>query len=251
MTAYCWVFSLVVCGLLEVLKVKGMTLISTLKQVSLAITGATLAVLGGGEVAGAFSFSFDLGGSTAVNSSFSYNTGDVGLTVTGFRDNLLGGGTTSAFVVRSSGGLGVTSVLSDITDPLQIPELDGLGLDEGLQFEFDQKITINSATFSRVDSDDDFTVSVDGGGLFLSEDIPGGNLFDTGVGTFNFSAFDAGSRTGTLVSFSVGGNNDDYILKSIEVEAVPEPLTILGTGMALGFGGLFKKELDKKKKTKV
>ncbi|MGL5081257.1 MAG: PEP-CTERM sorting domain-containing protein [Microcoleaceae cyanobacterium] len=226
-----------------------MTLISTLKQVSLAITGATLAVLGGGEVAGAFSFSFDLGGSPALDSSFSYNAGDVGLTVTGFRDTL-GGGTTSAFVVKSPDGLGVTSLASDISD-LQFLQLDGLGLDEGLQFEFDQKITINSATFSRVGSNDDFTVSVDAGGLFLSEDIPGGNFFDTGVGTFDFTALDAGLRTGTLVSFSVAGSNDDYILKSIEVEAVPEPLTILGTGMALGFGGLFKKELDKKKKTKV
>ncbi|MFO7028987.1 PEP-CTERM sorting domain-containing protein [Limnospira fusiformis CCALA 023] len=32
------------------------------------------------------------------------------------------------------------------------------------------------------------------------------------------------------------------------VEQVPEPLTILGTGMALGFGSMFKREHDKKKK---
>jgi hypothetical protein len=36
-----------------------------------------------------------------------------------------------------------------------------------------------------------------------------------------------------------------------ETESVPEPLTILGTGMALGFGGLFKRELAKQKKNSV
>ena len=33
-----------------------------------------------------------------------------------------------------------------------------------------------------------------------------------------------------------------------DIENIPEPLTILGTGMAFGFGGLFKREYDKKKK---
>jgi hypothetical protein len=30
------------------------------------------------------------------------------------------------------------------------------------------------------------------------------------------------------------------------VAAIPEPLTILGTGLALGFGGLFKSKSSKK-----
>jgi hypothetical protein len=34
-------------------------------------------------------------------------------------------------------------------------------------------------------------------------------------------------------------------------EPVPEPLTILGTGMALGFGGLFQREFSKKQKKKT
>lgn len=34
-------------------------------------------------------------------------------------------------------------------------------------------------------------------------------------------------------------------------EDVPEPLTILGTGLALGFGGLFKKQQDKRKSTEA
>jgi hypothetical protein len=46
-------------------------------------------------------------------------------------------------------------------------------------------------------------------------------------------------------SFEPAGQVD---VGTTNVEAIPEPLTMLGTTMAFGFGGLFKREYDKKKK---
>ncbi len=49
---------------------------------------------------------------------------------------------------------------------------------------------------------------------------------------------------------SIGGSGgySDWFGTNPDLEPVPEPITLLGTGMALGFGGLFKREYDKKKK---
>jgi hypothetical protein len=49
----------------------------------------------------------------------------------------------------------------------------------------------------------------------------------------------------------IGSNAEDsawYGSKGITSKDIPEPLTMLGTTMAFGFGGLFKREYDKKKK---
>ncbi len=55
-----------------------------------------------------------------------------------------------------------------------------------------------------------------------------------------------GRLSGELLSGPQG-----TVSMSYEVTSVPEPLTLLGTGMAIGFGGLFKRELDKRKKSQV
>jgi hypothetical protein len=43
-----------------------------------------------------------------------------------------------------------------------------------------------------------------------------------------------------------GPENTDFVADSL-VATVPEPLTILGSGLALGFGALFKKEYSRKR----
>ncbi|HAC65523.1 MAG TPA: hypothetical protein DCF68_18830 [Cyanothece sp. UBA12306] len=45
-----------------------------------------------------------------------------------------------------------------------------------------------------------------------------------------------------------GGNDDDGDDGDDNIGTVPEPLTILGAGAALGFGGFFKRKLAKSKK---
>ena len=47
-------------------------------------------------------------------------------------------------------------------------------------------------------------------------------------------------------SFNGDGDYNDFVVHASDVEAVPEPLTILGTGLALGLGGLFKSKQSKK-----
>lgn len=44
------------------------------------------------------------------------------------------------------------------------------------------------------------------------------------------------------------GDYNDMVVFVKDIEAVPEPLTMLGVGTAIGFGGFFKRELAKKQK---
>jgi hypothetical protein len=48
--------------------------------------------------------------------------------------------------------------------------------------------------------------------------------------------------------YTISVNPSDTKTESFEIKTVPEPLTILGSGMALGFGTLFKKEYSRKQK---
>ncbi|EKD09566.1 hypothetical protein SPLC1_S170150 [Arthrospira platensis C1] len=64
--------------------------------------------------------------------------------------------------------------------------------------------------------------------------------------------FTSGTTTigANLLDFPVKFQTTDgsfELAGAANVEQVPEPLTILGTGMALGFGSMFKREYDKKK----
>lgn len=68
--------------------------------------------------------------------------------------------------------------------------------------------------------------------------------------------FNLSTATGTLTGTSIITNgklfasdaNDNFALFEGQVELVPEPLTVIGTGMALGFGGLFQREYSKRQK---
>ncbi|MEQ9670373.1 PEP-CTERM sorting domain-containing protein [Coleofasciculus sp. G2-EDA-02] len=69
---------------------------------------------------------------------------------------------------------------------------------------------------------------------------------------FKFSEFDnASAMTFTdvqSISLMISGPANFDLTADSLVATVPEPLTILGSGLALGFGGLLKKEYDKKQK---
>lgn len=69
---------------------------------------------------------------------------------------------------------------------------------------------------------------------------------------FNFNDFNNASaidftNVQSIALTVTGPANFDLTADSF-VATVPEPLTILGSGLALGFGGLLKKEYDKKQK---
>jgi hypothetical protein len=84
-----------------------------------------------------------------------------------------------------------------------------------------------------------------------------------GNSTFNFSPTDTvfldpgdteelvsvGASSTLIASSSTDSTDDTTAALPITVtKAVPEPLTILGSGVALGFGVLFKREYSKKQK---
>ncbi|WP_279327059.1 PEP-CTERM sorting domain-containing protein [Crocosphaera subtropica] len=195
-------------------------------------------------LAGSFGFS-DLAEATSfylgnglnvpeVGSFFSYTKDGIGLTTTGILDN--GNGRN---VYRSLLGSGVTKeVLFDGDDN----QIDGVGPDETLVLTFNQVVNLVSVTFSRVGDNDDFKLFVDGN-QFIAADIPGGNFLDLDISNFIFNP----SPTGTKFGFTVIDKKDDYLVKYVEVNAVPEPLTILGAGTAIAFGTSFKRKLGKAK----
>ncbi|EAW38843.1 PEP-CTERM sorting domain-containing protein [Lyngbya sp. PCC 8106] len=200
-----------------------MTTVNFLKKALMAATGATVVTLAGGQAAEAVTFNF---GGFDLDNSLSFSEGGIDLTATGFATN------GNRQVSRGPNGLGVFGGFGDSF------QVDGLGFNETLQLEFNKQISLVSATFSRVGFNDDFRLLVDGNQL-VSADIPG-------TGTFDFTSFALADRTGSVLGFTVADNNDDYFLRSIEVEPVPEPLTILGSLSALGMGAALKKKQQKK-----
>jgi hypothetical protein len=148
-------------------------------------------------------------------SSLNFREDGIDLTATGITSN------GSREIVQNFYGLGVKGGFLDSY------QVDGLGLNETLLLSFHRTVSLISATFSAVDGNDEFRLFVDGD-LLVSADIPNNNIF-------NFTSF-APDNKGSQFGFSVTDFNDDYYLKNIEVEAVPEPASILGL-LALGAFG--------------
>jgi hypothetical protein len=80
--------------------------------------------------------------------------------------------------------------------------------------------------------------------------LPGGGFgagIEPFVGTFSGPGY-SGPARGVFTAQKLSAAGGSY---SMTIEAVPEPLTILGTGLALGFGGLFKSKSSKKQSVKA
>ncbi len=179
-----------------------------------ATTGVTTGILEPAQAT-----TFGLGGSLALEESFTYEEEGIELIVSGVSES------GPRDVVRSGVGLGVYGGFGDNF------EVDGKGPNEGLKFLFDHTVSLVSATFTKVGFNDDFTLFVDGN-FIGSADIPGGNFFDTDFGTFKFPAADF--NEGTSFIFAALDKNDDFKLKRIKVEKVvdvPEPTVMIGLGV--------------------
>ncbi|MDY7020119.1 MAG: PEP-CTERM sorting domain-containing protein [Cyanobacteriota bacterium] len=215
-----------------------MASLTFVKKVLMAAS-ATVMTLVSGQAAQAITFEF---GGFDLDSSLSFSEEGVDVTATGFTPNGV------RFVSQTPNGLGVFGVAENVGGII-VPDAfqtDGLGPDETLELAFSQQISLVSATFGRVGSNDEFRLLVDGDEL-VSADIPGGNanFLSTDTGTFDFTIFEVDERTGSVLGFTVTDANDSYFLSSIEVEPVPEPLTILGSLSALGMGTVLKKRQKK------
>ncbi|MDA0672230.1 MAG: PEP-CTERM sorting domain-containing protein [Cyanobacteria bacterium] len=179
----------------------------------------------GVQPAQAASLTFDLTGSNANAPSFMFTVDDVTLTATG--SNEYG----ARDLRRTQYGLGVRSADGEDSGPHN--QIDGRGSNglfgpEALLLELDRKVKIISAVFSRVNRNDNFHLLIDGNHAFAG-DIPGPPM-GSSVSDHEEFIFTApvNSTVGTKFTFTVPQMNDDYALKSVTFEAVPEPATLLG-----------------------
>lgn len=201
-----------------------------MQKLPLALSAAVVSLFGLSNTATAATITFDLSGTPSTQDSFVFEEGGVSLTVTGSNSKGV-----DADVFRSPLGLGVRSDTF-----LDTPKLDGLSGDETLSLAFDRPIVPEFALFTFVDRNDDVTINLDGATLF--EDAPVGttspnfNLF--GIAAIGFET----TETGSVLSFTATQRNDQFLLKKVEVGAVPEPLTILGSAAALGLGGALRRK---------
>ncbi|WP_152588697.1 PEP-CTERM sorting domain-containing protein [Nostoc sphaeroides] len=208
-----------------------MRTLNILKTVSTVVAASVVTVIATTEKAGAISIYLGNGiDQPQIDSSFNFSQDGISLTATGVTN------TGARNVYQSILGLGV----SDTNNPIDIGtnQIGGtIRVGETLKLAFNQSVKLVSVTFSRVGNNDNFSLLVNGN-QFVAADIPGGNILDIDVSKFSFNP----SPTGNIFGFTVADNNDDYLVKSVEVEAVPEPITLAGMVMGSGFGGiLFKK----------
>jgi hypothetical protein len=183
---------------------------------SLVVVGAIVAI---GSPAQSAQITFSLVGSNASAKTFNYSDpSGLTLAVTALGQT----------INQNASGLGVSgNNTSDIDS------------NEKIQFQFDKKITLLSAIFSAVDSDDRYTLSSGTISSALFPDITGSLLSLKNVGDLEV-LFDLELVRGKVLQFSAYGTKSDYRLKSITVDdgkptAVPTPAMLPGlVGLGLG-----------------
>ncbi|MGB6297801.1 MAG: PEP-CTERM sorting domain-containing protein [Rivularia sp. (in: cyanobacteria)] len=200
-----------------------MSIATILKRLSIATVGAATIALTTASAASAASIGFNFSGTGGQQGFIDFDQDGLNVKATG---KLANGNARNVF--QDQDGLGV---FADDDGNTQI-EGQGMNFRETLNLKFDNVVTLLSATFTKVDSDDEFQLFVDGNQVVSDTDIPSDGIFD-------FTSFNA---TGTVLGFTIGDSDDDYFLKSIEVKEVPEPTTILGSLLVTGFGAMFYKK---------
>jgi hypothetical protein len=198
---------------------------------------AAFAVFGGSGASSLTTTDFYLGGEGGLQSSYSFNVGGIGLTVTAgtFDPSGVYEGVSGVNVGQYGGGLGVTNSVSGDSHLL-----DGYGSNDILIFTFDRDVRIVSLDFSYNDDDvggeDQFRFFHEDGGVLESAgaasmiDIPGGDFYASYV----FSAEEFGHL------FGVGAvhHGDEFLVKKISVyTVVPLPATLLLMLSAFGLLG--------------
>jgi hypothetical protein len=159
---------------------------------------------------------------------------NVGDTVKGRLFGNLGGSLIGAGVGKLGGFLGGAGLGSLITINGYHETTVIANVDAGFQ----------SFSYSDSNSGDVFFVDIDNkpvkipfnkaGLLTIGEQYP-----------FNMDLTVSASKSGVYQAIS---KFDDTFTAYVEVEAVPEPITIMGSGLALGFGALFKTKYSRKQK---
>lgn len=205
---------------------------SLLAAIALAPVSAiamTASIPAGAATVGA---TFDFSGGFGSATSFDFSKPDLGLTVS---SNI-------GEVSRRLLGLGVNSHVSRPNNDASFEIEKG----EELILDFAKEISLETATFTFVDSRDDASLEIDGSQLIK------GNIRDNATELFaptvSFKNLFGSGLSGTSFAFGAVDINDGYLLKKVTVRhfadgtEIPEPLTILGTFAAVGAGAAIKRK---------
>ena len=153
-----------------------------------------------------------------------------------------------------SGTLDVSGLTPDLTDTFGFP-VPGSAPNAGLSFFNENPATVVDFYFDSIDSPGNLVFGAGG----AEADAVTGNFFLDGVGAFGPAPFVAvptgyaGEQLSATMTFSNTSFADLGIVAGTYTSGfnggadtityrVPEPLTILGTGVALGFGALLKRK---------
>jgi len=174
----------------------------------------------------AFAVTFNFAGPNIVAPSHTFTNGSVSVETTAGTFSPAGVITPGGVVGRYAGGLGATTHSGDSH------QVDGANRNDIILFDFNQTVTLESVTFSLVDSNDEFSFFFDTepdgvlNPISYNVDIPG-----SGVGTYNFVS------TWTAGMFGIGAwdSSDNFKIKSLTVSVVPLPATLplYAAGLAL------------------
>jgi len=187
----------------------------------------------------------------------------------------LGNLTTNGTVQNNSNTLNLTGSSSD----LNVFELDAsvFANAKGLNLSFDSNSTVLvNVTGNPFDLQNGFQINLNGdpngadANRVLFNFVDATQLNSTGFSwqgsvlapLAEYNEFSNGHINGQMIARSITGSGEYHIVapnngdSSVvfegddlpDPEAVPEPLTILGSGMALGFGAFFKRQQSKKQK---
>ncbi|ELR96911.1 PEP-CTERM sorting domain-containing protein [Gloeocapsa sp. PCC 73106] len=210
-----------------------------MKNISLAVLTASASLLAFGSVsaeAATFTYNFNSPRGTLTSPQvFSPNPVGPNLTVSAFKD--LPDLEVGTFDINFN-GIGVAGNPGGQATGRSFRNQEAIELNfPGVQQY--RLVNVTFAGLSTLSQNRDISLIVDAGSEG-SVNVPGATSPTVVPG----SSF--GSDSGNVFVFTPTGNGDIFRLRSAEFEVVPEPLTILGTGLALASMPLMKKARQQK-----
>lgn len=182
---------------------------------------------------------FDFRGYGGLSDSYTFEDAGTGLSVTATA------GPEGSQVFQSAWGLGVKNFENG--GDSQGTQLDSFGTNESLFLSFSHDISVINIVLGEVDKGDDTIITLDSTVIFGNANVDRLLTSNDGLDT---------TATGSVLEFFVGDrricgysgcyiveDRDDFTVKGITVtKAIPEPLTVIGTAVALGLGGTLRRK---------
>lgn len=200
---------------------------NTLKKLSLAMVGAVFFTLGAGGAAQAISFT-EVEPNDTFDTAQELDTQDKIITVAGSRL-----GDNSADFFRFSVTAGVPINLNVLAP-------------DGPEFDDDPVLGLFDSSGDVIDVDDDSGVGFNS--RISNVSVNSSGFYTAAVSGYPDLDFDGKDDDGFYFEGEWSWSEGIDFTYELQVEPVPEPLTIFGSGIALGFGALMKRHYSRKHK---